>query len=300
MNDLSFIKGIVPPILTPIDKNELIDEAKLRAQVDFVIEGGVHGILAFGSNGEFYMVEDDEYERGLKIILDQAKGRVPVYLGVGAISTKKCIRLAQMGLEAGAQAVSLLPPMFISPNETELYTHLVAVAKSVPDLPVLLYNNPGRTHYGLSQDLIYKLCHEVENIVGMKDSSGDMTQTAEFIRRNRDVNFKVLGGKDTLVYGALLHGAVGAVCTTANFVPKLVTNIYEKVQKGDLGGALQDQFLLNPIRLGMDKASFPVGTKDMANLAGRNAGDPYLPNFSTSKPELLAGMKAQLAANPYD
>ena len=300
MNDLSFIKGIVPPILTPIDKNEKIDEKKLRSQVDFVIEGGVHGILAFGSNGEFYMVEEDEYQRGLKIILDQAKGRVPVYLGIGAISTSKCIRLAKIGFDAGAQAVSLLPPMFITPNEDELITHISSVAKAVAQMPVLLYNNPGRTHYGLSQDLIYNLCHDVENIVGMKDSSGDMTQTAEFIRRNRDVGFKVLGGKDTLIYGSLLHGAVGAVTTTANFVPRLVTNVYEKFLKGDLNASLEDQFLLNPIRLSMDKASFPVGTKDMANLAGREAGDPYLPNFSTTKLELLAAMREKLKANPYD
>lgn len=205
-----------------------------------------------------------------------------------------------MGLEAGAKAISLLPPMFISPNDTELYAHFIAVAKAVYPMPVLLYNNPGRTHYGLRQDLMYKLCHECENIVGMKDSSGDMTQTAEFIRRNRDVGFKVLGGKDTLIYGSMLHGAVGAVTTTANFVPKLVTSVYNKYMEGDLTGSLEDQFLLNPIRLAMDTASFPVGTKDMANLAGRNAGDPYLPNFSTSKPELLSAMKEQLKANPYD
>lgn len=83
-----FIKGVVVPIITPIDENELIDEAKLRDQVDYVIEGGVLGILAFGSNGEFYMLEEDEMERGLKIMLDQAAGRVPIYFGIGAISTK--------------------------------------------------------------------------------------------------------------------------------------------------------------------------------------------------------------------
>ncbi len=85
-----FIKGVVVPIITPIDENERIDEARLRSQVDYVIEGGVLGVLAFGSNGEFYMIEEDEMERGLKIMLDQAAGRVPVYFGIGAISTKKC------------------------------------------------------------------------------------------------------------------------------------------------------------------------------------------------------------------
>lgn len=90
-----FIKGIVVPILTPVDADEMIDEKALRAQVDFVIEGGVSGILAYGSNGEFYMIEEDEMARGLEIMIDQAAGRVPVYMGIGAISTKKCIRLAK-------------------------------------------------------------------------------------------------------------------------------------------------------------------------------------------------------------
>ena len=139
-----FIKGVVVPILTPIDENEMIDEARLRDQVDYVIEGGVLGILAFGSNGEFYMVEEDEMERGLKIMLDQAAGRVPVYFGIGAISTKKCCRLAKMAVEAGAAGISVLQPMFLKPTEAELYNHFKTIAESVPETPMLLYNNPGR------------------------------------------------------------------------------------------------------------------------------------------------------------
>ncbi len=115
-----FIKGVVVPILTPIDADERIDEKKLREQVDYVIEGGVLGILAFGSNGEFYVVEEDEMKRGLKIMVDQAAGRVPVYFGIGAISTKKCVRLAKMAKANGAAGISILQPMFLKPTETEL------------------------------------------------------------------------------------------------------------------------------------------------------------------------------------
>ena len=107
-----FIKGVVVPMITPIDKDELIDEAAIRSQVDYVIDGGVSGILLFGSNGEFYVVEEDEMERGLKIVVDQAAGRVPVYFGIGAISTKKCVRLAKMAVANGAASVSVLQPMF--------------------------------------------------------------------------------------------------------------------------------------------------------------------------------------------
>ena len=125
---------------------------------------------------------------------------------------------------------------------------------------MLLYNNPGRTGYTLSANLVERLAREVPNIVGMKDSSGDMTQTEEFIRRTSDIGFKVFGGKDTLIFGAMVHGAAGCVATTANFIPELVTSIYNLYMQGDLDGARKAQFKLNPIRLSMDKASFPVAT----------------------------------------
>lgn len=272
-----FIKGIIPPIVTPVTEDERVDEAKLRRQVDFVIEGGVSGILAFGSNGEFYMFEEDEMREILAVIVDQTAGRVPVYMGVGAIRTSKCVRLARMGAEGGAAGISILQPMFLKPTEDELSSHFRAIAESAPELPVLLYNNPGRTSYSMSQNLVEKLAHGVPNLVGMKDSSGDMTQTSEFIRRNADVGFKVMCGKDTLIYGGLVHGAVGAVCCTANFLPRLVCSIYDKFVAGDLAGSLEAQFKLNPIRNAMDHSSFPVATKDYANLLGVDVGAPILP-----------------------
>ncbi|MCI6888411.1 MAG: dihydrodipicolinate synthase family protein [Lachnospiraceae bacterium] len=289
-----FIKGVVVPILTPIDENEMIDEAKLREQVDYVIEGGVLGVLAFGSNGEFYVIEEDEMERGLKIMVDQAAGRVPVYFGIGAISTKKCVRLAKMAVANGAAGISILQPMFLKPTETELFLHFKTIAEAVPETPVLLYNNPGRVGYTLSGNLVDRLAHEVENIVGMKDTSGDITQTAEFIRRTRDVNFKVFGGKDTLLYASMCHGAVGGVCTAANFMPELITDVYNKFVAGDLQGSLEAQFKLNPVRLSMDPASFPVAAKDMANLRGRNIGLPYKPNLATPEGPVLDRIRTEM------
>lgn len=289
-----FIKGVIVPIITPIDSEENIDEKALREQVDYVIEGGVHGILAFGSNGEFYMVEEDEMERGLTIIIDQAEGRVPVYFGIGAISTKKCVRLAKMAVEKKADGISVLQPMFLKPTEEELFLHFKAIADAVPDTPVLLYNNPGRTGYTMSANLVERLAREVENIVGMKDTSGDITQTSEFIRRTRDVNFKVFGGKDTLLYASMCHGAVGGVCTAGNFMPELITDIYNKFAAGNLKGSLEAQFKLNPVRLSMDGASFPVAAKDMVKLRGRKAGEPYRPNLSTPDGPVLDKMKTEM------
>lgn len=296
--DTDFIKGIIPPIVTPVDADEKIDEKTLRKHIDYMIDGGISGILAFGSNGEFYMLDEAEMEKVLRIILDQVKGRVPVYMGVGAIRTSTCIRLVKMGARHGVDGVSILQPMFLKPSEDELRTHFRSIANAVSELPVLLYNNPGRTGYGISQETVEDLAHSLPNLVGMKDSSGDMTQTMEFIRRNADVGFRVMCGKDTLIYAGLSVGAVGAVCTTANFVPKLVCSIYDKYVAGDLPGSLEAQYKLNPIRLQMDKSSFPVATKDYANLLGLKVGNPILPNKPSTEKQ-LSGLRDQLGRAEY-
>lgn len=292
--DLSFMKGVVVPILTPIDAEERIDEAAFRRQIDYVIDGGMHGILVFGSNGEFYQIEEDEMARGLAIALDQAAGRVPVYFGIGAINTRKAVRLAKMAAGKGATAVSILQPMFLKPTQDELYLHFKTIAEAIPETPVLLYNNPGRVGYGLSAALVTKLAHEVENIVGMKDTSGDITLTEECVRLNRDLGFKVFGGKDTLLYASLCVGAVGGVCTAGNFMPALIGAVYEKFAAGDWQGSLEAQFKLNPVRLSMDAASFPVAAKDMANLRGLDVGVPYLPNLPTPEGKALDGIKVAM------
>ena len=281
--DTSFIKGIIVPILTPVDQDENVDEARLRSQVDFVIDHGVHGILAFGSNGEFYMFQPEEMERTLRIILDQTAHRVPVFFGMGMVSTKSCIALAKMAEQTGADGISVLQPMFLKPTEDELYAHFKAIANAVSNLPMLLYNNPGRVGYTMSGNLVERLAREVNNIVGIKDSSGDMTQTEEFIRRTQDLDFKVFGGKDTLIYATLAHGGVGAVCTTANYMPDLVVSVYNAYLEGNPQQALEYQFKLNPIRLSMDKASFPVATKDMANMLHMDVGIPIRPSLPTTE-----------------
>lgn len=289
-----FMKGVIVPIVTPVDSEERIDEAALRAQTEYIIENGMHGILAFGSNGEFFQAEEDEMERALKIIVDQAAGRVPVYFGIGAINTRKCVRLAQMAVRNGADAVSVLQPMFLKPSERELFNHFRTIAEAVPETPVLIYNNPGRVGYGLSADMIDTLAHKVSNIKGMKDTSGDITLTEECIRRTRDVDFKVFGGKDTLLYASLCVGAAGGVCTAGNFMPSLIGAVYEKFIEGDLKGSLEAQFRLNPVRLAMDLVPFPNAAKDMIRLEGRDAGVPYLPGLPTEEGPALEKMRTEM------
>ena len=154
--DTSFIHGVIPPILTPVDESDRVVDSSMRRLVDHVIEGGVHGILAFGSNGEFYGIEHSEQQRALAIILEQTNHRVPVYMGLGAITTRECLKMAAMAEKEGAQAISILAPMFVAPNDNELYEHFSSIAKSV-SLPVLLYNNPGRVGYNMSTALVARL-----------------------------------------------------------------------------------------------------------------------------------------------
>jgi 4-hydroxy-tetrahydrodipicolinate synthase len=287
-----FIKGIIPPIVTPTTDDQRLDAAALRDHIEFMISGGISGILACGSNGEFYMLEEDEMKEQLEVILDQVKGRIPVYMGIGAIRTQKCVRIARMAQEAGAQGISILQPMFIKPTDDELSCHFRTIAAAVPGIPVLLYNNP-RVGYAISQAVVEELAHTTPNIAGIKDSSGDLTQTMEFIRRNQDVGFKVFSGKDTLIYPSLAVGAVGAVTSTSNYVPQLVYSIYKHFIDGDHKAALAAQYKLNPIRLATDKSSFPVATKDYANLVGRKVGNPYLPN-KCSPPAQMDNLRQEL------
>ena len=297
--DSSFFSGIVVPIATVIDENENIDEKKLREHVNFMIDHGVKGILAAGSNSEFYMMDKDENERALSIITSEVRGRIPVYMGIGEIRTRKCLELVKVAKKYNVDAVSVLQPMFIKPSDDELYTHLSTIADALGDTPMLLYNNPGRTGYAMSQDLVYRIAHEKKNVIGMKDSSGDVTQLEEFIRRNRDIGFKVMCGKDTLIYASLALGAVGAVCCTANFIPDFVCSIYDKFVAGDLKGSLEAQFRLNPIRLQMDKSSFPVAMKDYGNILGLNLGKPFLPNKNSTETQ-LEGLRKALIDNGYN
>jgi len=183
--------------------------------------------------------------------------------------------------------------MFITPKANELAAHFGAIAKAISGTPMLLYNNPGRVGYTITAALVADLAGEHENIVGVKDTSGDMTLTAEMIRLTRGSNFKVMGGKDTLLYATLVHGGAGGVVTMANLFPELVCSIYEKYVQGDIAGALEAQYRMNPVRLSMDAATFPVAAKDMARLIGRDMGEPFKPTLASSG-DVLEKMRQEI------
>jgi 4-hydroxy-tetrahydrodipicolinate synthase len=234
-----------------------------------LIQGGVHGLFPVGSQGEFYALTFEEKKRVIEVVVQETKGRVPVYAGTGAVTTRDAVALTKMAEEAGVSAVSVLTPYFIRPNEEELFEHYSTIAKATR-LPVLLYNNPQRTGVNISAEFVTR-ASKIENIVGIKDSSGDVTLTSEYIRRTGD-QFSVLAGRDTLIYGTLCYGGKGAIAATANVAPRVVVEIYEAFQAGDWKRSLEAQFRLAPLRLAFDLGTFPVVIKEALNLLGIDAG----------------------------
>ncbi len=263
------INGIIPAMVTPLDDKERINELMLRKLVNHLIEGGVHGIFATGSQGEFYALSPDEKQLIWGIVVEEVRGRVPVYAGTSAITTSQVIELNRLAEDVGINAVSILPSFYIHPSEKELRQHYYSIADSTR-LPVLLYNNPGRTGVNLSPKLVIDLSKH-PNIVGIKDSKGDLTQTFEIICGTDD-QFAVLMGRDSLIYAGLLHGAVGAIAATANVVPTLVVEIYNAYLDGDIQRALLAQKKLLPLRLAFDLGTFPMVVKEALNLIGIYVG----------------------------
>jgi 4-hydroxy-tetrahydrodipicolinate synthase len=267
--------GIIPAMATPFRPDGELNEDALRKLTQHLIRGGVHGLFATGSQGEFWALTPQEKQRVWEIVLDEADGELLVYAGTGAVTTREVIDLNRRAEAAGVDAVSVITPFFVRPTEPELETHYRAIAEAT-SLPILLYNNPGRTGgVDLSPSLVARLA-QVDNIVGIKDSSGDLTLTMEYVRLTRtstdDGVYSVVSGRDTLILSGLLHGTTGAIAATANVVPELVVDIYEAFELGDLERARRAQERLAPLRVAFGLGSFPVVVKEALELIGIPAG----------------------------
>jgi 4-hydroxy-tetrahydrodipicolinate synthase len=264
-------KGIIPAVITPLTKEGKFNEKAMRKLLNYLIEGGVHGLFVVGTTGEFYGLIPEEKRDIYKITVDEVNGRVPVYAGTNGITTRETVMLTQIAEECKVDAVSVLTPMFLSPSQDQLINHYHIIAENT-GLPVILYNNPPKTSVSLTPATVAKLA-EVPNIAGIKDSSGDLTVTAEYIRLTQHIDgFSVLMGRDTLIYGALCYGAAGSIASCANVAPRLCADIYEKFIAGDLKGSLKAQFTLAPLRIAFTLGTFPAVIKESLNLLGMEAG----------------------------
>lgn len=229
------LKGIITPILTPMNADESVNLTELRNQVERLISGGVHGIFPFGTNGEGYILSENEKIEVLEATIDQVKGRVPVYAGSGLISTKDTIRMSKKAEELGADVLSIITPSFAVASQKELYDHYVEIAKHV-DTPIVLYNIPARTGNKLLPETIAKLAKDVDLIVGAKDSSGDWDNLKAYITETRelDKDFYVLSGNDSLILPCLKEGGFGGIAGCSNVYPEVLSSIYNLFIDGKL------------------------------------------------------------------
>lgn len=266
--------GIFPAMLTPLHEDESINTDGISALTEHVLDGGVHGLFVLGTHGEAYALTVEEREAVTASYVEAAAGRVPVFAGVGAVTTRASLANLRAAENAGADGVSIITPSFISPSQEELYTHFRTIAEAT-QLPVLLYNLPSRTHLSIEPATLVRLA-EIDNIVGVKDSSGDLTITMEYIRLTPD-NFAAMNGSDALICAGLSAGACGAVAATANVVPGLVVSIYERFAAGDLEGAWAAQMELIPLRRCFALSTVPDPVKAAARAIGLPVGPTMRP-----------------------
>ena len=263
-------KGIIPPVITPLTKDGKFNEPMMRKVVNHLIDKGVHGLFPLGTTGEFYAFDHGEYRYILDVVVDETKGRVPVYAGATHITTRETVAQAKIAAEAGVDAISVLTTMFVSQTQEEVYQFYKTVAENT-ELPIIIYNNKPKTNVTVAPTTAARLA-EIDNIFGIKDSTGDFSNTCEYLRLTKGMNFHVLMGRDTLIFAALCCGADGAIASCANVAPRLTADIYDKFQAGDMQGALEAQFKLAPLRLACNMGTFPEVIKEGMMMEGLDVG----------------------------
>lgn len=285
--------GIIPPIITPFTEDGKFNEPVFRDMINHLIEGGVHGIFPLGTTGEFYAFNHDEIRQILSVAVEETAGRVDVYAGATHITTRETLELVKIAEEAGVDAVSVLTPMFVSQTQDEIYKFYETIAKNTY-LPIIIYNNKPKTNVTLTPETIAKLAR-IKNIVGVKDSTGDFTNTEEYLRLTRNIeDFSVLLGRDTLIYAGLCYGAAGAIASCANVAPRIAADIYDKFVAGDLQGALEAQYMLAPLRIACNMGTFPEVIKEGLMLEGYPVGkclEPIAELNPEEKEKLAAVLK---------
>ena len=288
-------KGIIVPIVTPLTPDGDLNEKAYRSLIEYLAENGIHGVFPFGTTGEFYAFDQGFYDHLLEVTKDAVAGRMQIYAGANHITTRGAIRIARAVEKIGGiDALSVLTPMFVSQTQHEVYEYYREIA-SETGLPIIIYNNKPKTNVTVEPATVAKLA-EIENIVAVKDSTGDMTNSEEYLRLTRGTGFSVMMGRDTLILAGLHYGASGAIASCANVAPRVAVDIYEKFQAGDYAGALDAQFAFSALRVATNMGTFPVVLKEGLKLIGHDCGDcvkPIQPLNDEQREKLrsvLAGM----------
>jgi len=269
-------EGTFVVAVTPFTSDEELDLDALRANVDYYVENGVHGVIVGGSTGEFASLSLQEHEKIIKAVVDRVNGKVPVIAGTSACATRRVIELTMYAKDAGADGAMIVPPFYTKPKENELYEHYKNVAESV-DLPIMLYNNPWTSKVDMQPTFIAKLA-EIENIQYVKESSGDITRIWRIIDLTKG-RMTVFCGSDNLALESFLNGAKGWVCVTANMFPKHTSRLYELAcRENDIGKARTLYNGLLPLLNFLEETGkFAQLAKAGVEILGRKAGPPRKP-----------------------
>jgi len=266
------ICGILTPHMVPLDGQGRIDEAELRRYVDWMIAKGVHGLYPNGSTGEFVRFTPEERREIVRIVCDQARGRVPVLAGAAEASARETIRACETYAGYGARAVAIVSPFYYRLSPESVYAYFREIALNSP-IDVTLYNIP---MFASPIDVAtIKRLAEFERIVGIKDSSGDVAVMMRMIGAVRPMrpDFSFLTGWDVVLVPMMLVGADGGTNATAGVVPELTRKLYDLFQAGDLGGAMRIQFrLLELFDAMLYSADFPAGFRAGVEIRGFRMG----------------------------
>jgi 4-hydroxy-tetrahydrodipicolinate synthase len=267
-------EGILPALVTPFsDDGKAVDEQRLRSLVNHCIELGVHGVVPCGTTGEFVNLTDEEKKRVIKIVVDEVNGRVPVIAGTGASGTDEAVEMTKYAKDVGATAALIVTPFYLKPADRGIYEHYYTIANKV-DLPIILYNIPQCTGLPLPWQMVEDLA-QIPNVVGVKDSSGQLSFILAVLEKVRD-KINVLCGHDEVVVAALAAGCSGAILASANVIPDVWIRIYNHVKKGELQQARELQYKVQKIAR-IIAGSGAVGTKEALKMMKIKVGPVRMP-----------------------
>jgi dihydrodipicolinate synthase/N-acetylneuraminate lyase len=261
--------GIIVALHTPLTPTGEVHEEALRTHLEWMVQSGIHGIFPCGTMGEGIALSDAQRKQVVQITVGQVRGRIPVMPQITTNNTEGCIDLARHAQTNGADAVSVIAPYFYPSDAPALEGFFTAIAKAVPDFPVYLYNNPGRSASGIPSPLVGKLAKTVPNIVGIKDSSKDLILFQEYVEVGGE-GFECIIGTDGLVYPAMMVGGVGVVSAVANPFPELMVALYEAIVKREYERARKLQLLVNQLRVVLKIGPYLAGYKEILRLRGRD------------------------------
>lgn len=268
------LEGIIPAMVTPMKGTKINEEATYQ-HIDMLIEKGVHALFILGTNGEFHVLSKDEKLHFAKIVIDYVNGRVPVYVGVGECGTKETIDLAKKMEPLGPDAISIITPFLVPISQEELIEHYQLIAEAV-EVPMILYNIPNNTNINIEPETVKELL-KIDQIIGIKDSSGNLENTQGYLDAAEGTDFSVLMGSDSRILKGLEMGVTGAVASTSNAIPEHILDIYNSFHNNDLERAEKLQEEVDIIRAVTKHSSIPGMIKRIVTVAGNDVGEARRP-----------------------